>query len=43
VGFFVGSVDLRFRGYTRATCPNVCERSNVQMVPYTEGYALYQF
>jgi hypothetical protein len=43
VGIFVGSGDLRFRGYTRATCPNVCERSNVQMVPYTEGYALYQF
>jgi len=43
VGVFVGSGDLRFRGHTRASCPNVCEISNVQMVPFTTGYAKYEF
>ncbi len=43
VGVFVAAGDLRQRGFTRATCPRVCEVSNVQLVPYTEGYAKYEF
>lgn len=43
VGVFVASGDLRMRFHTRATCPRVCEISNVAMVPFTEGYALYQY
>ena len=38
VGVFVGAGNLRMRndpGYV--TCPRVCERSNVAMVPYTAG------
>jgi hypothetical protein len=34
VGVFVGSGDLRGRTWTRATCPGVCERSNIQFVPF---------
>lgn len=43
VGIFVAAGDLRMRFFTRATCPRVCEISNVAMVPFTEGYALYQY
>ena len=43
VGIFVGSGDLRFRSHTRATCPNICEISDVAMVPFTTGYAKYEF
>ena len=43
VGIFVGAGDLRFRSYTRATCPNFCEISDVAMVPFTTGYAKYEF
>ena len=43
VGIFVGAGDLRFRSYTRATCPNFCEISDVAMVPFTRGYAKYEF
>lgn len=43
VGIFVGAGDLRFRSYTRATCPNFCEISDVAMVPFTSGYAKYEF
>jgi hypothetical protein len=43
VGVFVASGDLRMRFHTRATCPRVCEISNVVMVPFTEGYALYTY
>jgi hypothetical protein len=43
VGIFVGSGDLRGRGWTRETCPQICERSNVAFVPFTSGYAYYGF
>lgn len=43
VGVFVASGDLRLRKHTRATCPRICEISNVAMVPFTEGYALYTY
>lgn len=43
VGIFVGSGDLRGRTWTRATCPGVCERSNIQFVPFTEGFASYRY
>lgn len=43
VGWWVGSGDLRGRDHTQATCPRVCEVSNVQMVPFTTGYAKYEF
>jgi hypothetical protein len=45
VGFFVASGNLRGRsdpGYV--TCPRVCERSNVVLVPWAEdGSAVYSF
>ena len=34
VGIFVGAGDLRGRAWTRATCPGICERSNIQFVPF---------
>lgn len=43
VGVFVGSGDLRGRTWTRATCPGVCERSNIQFVPLSFGVASYRF
>lgn len=43
VGVFAASGDLRLRKFTRASCPRVCEITNVAMVPFTEGYALYQY
>ena len=43
VGIFVGAGDLRGRTHTRATCPGLCERSNVQFVPFTEGFASYRY
>ncbi len=43
VGVFVGAGDLRGRTWTRETCPQVCERSNVTFVPFTSGYAYYGF
>jgi hypothetical protein len=45
VGLFVGSGNLRDgNNVTRATCPTVCERSNVAMVTWTNsGDALYQY
>lgn len=43
VGIFVAAGDLRLRRFTRDTCPRVCEISNVAMVPFTEGYAKYEF
>jgi hypothetical protein len=45
VGFFVGSGNLRGRkdpGYV--TCPRVCERSNVALIPWAQdGSAVYSF
>ena len=43
VGVFVGAGDLRGRTWTRATCPGVCERSNIQFVPFTEGVAFHAY
>jgi hypothetical protein len=44
VGVFVASGNLRLGGsITRATCPRVCERSNVALVPFTRGFASYLF
>ncbi len=43
VGIFVGAGDLRGREFTRAACPRVCEVSNVVMVPFTNGYAKYEY
>jgi hypothetical protein len=50
VGVYVAAGDLRFRGslfgftgYTRATCPRVCEVSNVALVPFTYGYSKYEY
>ncbi len=43
VGVFVAAGDLRQRFFTRASCPRVCEISNVVMVPFTSGYARYDF
>lgn len=43
VGVFVTAGQTRGRAYTRATCPGICERSNVAFVPFTAGYAFYGF
>lgn len=50
VGVYVGAGDLRtkgalfgYNGFTRATCPRVCEVSNVALVPFSWGYARYDF
>lgn len=43
VGVFVAAGDLRQRNFTQASCPRVCEVSNVVMVPFTSGYAKYEF
>jgi hypothetical protein len=43
VGVFVTAGQTRGRSYTRATCPQMCERSNVAFVPFTTGYGYYGF
>ncbi len=43
IGVFVASGHLRMESFTRATCPRVCERSNVALVPFTTGFASYRF
>ena len=43
VGVFVGSGDLRGRDFSRASCPRVCERTNVVFVPFTSGGASYSY
>src|SRR5262249_681986 len=44
VGLFVGSGNLRDGGaFPQASCPRVCERSNVALVPWTNGVASYVF
>jgi len=43
VGVFVASGDLRQRFFTQASCPRVCEISNVVLVPFTSGYAKYEY
>jgi hypothetical protein len=43
VGVFVAAGDLRQRAFTQASCPRVCEVSNIVMVPFTSGYAKYEF
>ena len=45
VGLFVGSGNLRDgNNITRATCPAICERSNIAMVPWTNSNdVVYQF
>jgi hypothetical protein len=41
VGIFVAAGDLRNNHYSLATCPRVCEISDVVLVPFTNGYSLY--
>ncbi len=41
VGVFVASGDVRGRDFTRASCPRICEVSNVALVPFTRGVATY--
>jgi len=44
VGLFVASGNLRDgNNLNRATCPAVCERSNVALVPWTTGFASYTY
>jgi hypothetical protein len=44
VGLFVGAGNLRDGKYTGATCPRVCERSNVAIVPWqNDGDTTYTF
>jgi hypothetical protein len=37
VGIFVGAGNLRDGFYSRASCPRVCERSNVALIPWSRG------
>jgi hypothetical protein len=44
VGIFVGAGNLRNTSYTGPSCPRVCERSNVALVPWTNhGAASFSF
>jgi hypothetical protein len=43
VGLFVAAGDLRNNHYSLATCPRVCEVSNVVLLPFTTGYAAYSY
>jgi len=43
MGVFVASGDLRQRFFTQNTCPRICEISNVALVPFTTGYAKYEY
>ena len=43
IGVFVASGDLRQRFFSQASCPRICEISNVAMVPFTSGYAKYEY
>jgi hypothetical protein len=43
VGIFVAAGDLRNNHYSLATCPRVCEVSNVVLLPFTNGYAAYSY
>ena len=44
VGVFVGSGNLRGKSFTGASCPQICERSNVAMVSWqNSGFANYTF
>jgi hypothetical protein len=43
VGLFVAAGDLRNNHYSQATCPRICEISNVVLLPWTNGYAAYNF
>ncbi len=42
VGLFAGTGNLRDKSFTQATCPQICERTNVMMVPWVnDGFANY--
>jgi hypothetical protein len=44
VGIWVGHGNLRGKSYTGASCPQICDRSNVQMVTWqNDDHALYTF
>ncbi len=44
VGIWVGHGNLRGKSYTGASCPQICDRSNVQMVTWQNGgHSLYTF
>lgn len=43
VGFYVQAGNGRNTSYNRFTCPGMCERSNIALVPFTTGNALYTF
>ena len=44
VGLWVGAGNLRDgNNLNRATCPAVCERSNVALIPWTNGFASFTY
>lgn len=43
VGIFAAAGNLRDGSYTRATCPRVCERTNVALIPWSFGGASFRF
>jgi hypothetical protein len=43
VGVFVAAGNLRDNHYTQGSCPRVCERSNIALIPFTRGGASYTF
>jgi hypothetical protein len=44
VGLFVGTGNLRGKSHTGASCPQICERSNVALVPWhNDDFAKFTF
>ena len=43
IGVFAAAGDLRNNTYTLATCPRVCERTNVALVPYPGDFNSQSF
>jgi len=44
VGLFAGTGNLRDKSFSGAGCPQVCERTNVAMVPWhNDDFATYSF
>jgi len=44
VGLFAGTGNIRDKAYPRGACPQICERTNVAMVPWhNDDFATYTF
>jgi hypothetical protein len=44
VGLFAGTGNLRDKAFTGPSCPQICERTNVALVPWhNDDFATYSF